>query len=258
MNERFREVFFQVYESLPRQGPGDLDSAKRALALCRHLPRSPMILDMGCGVGGQTLHLADLTPGTIFALDNHAPSVRRLARSVTARGLGHIVRPVVGDMADPPFPPASFDLIWSEGALYQIGMERALGVCHGLLGPGGHMAFTDAVWRKADPPAEIRESFDLDYPAMATAPAIVSLLGHCGFELLGRFTLPDQAWWQDFYYPMEERIRQLRPRYLQDAQALAAFDLMAREPELHRRYSDYYAYEFFVAKKRTKTPQGTG
>ncbi len=258
MNERFREIFFQVYEPLPRQGPGNLDSAGRALALCRHLPPSPMILDMGCGVGGQTLHLAHLSPGTIYALDYHAPSVRRLARSVTTRGLEHRVRPIVGDMAYPPFPPASFDLIWSEGALYQIGMERALGVCHGLLGPDGHMAFTDAVWRKTDPPAEIRESFDLDYPAMTTAPAIVSLLGHCGFELLGRFTLPDQAWWQDFYCPMEERIRELRPRHLHDAQALAALDLLAREPELHRRYSDYYAYEFFVARKGTKTPQGRG
>jgi SAM-dependent methyltransferase len=58
------------------------------------------------------------------------------------------VRPMVGDMAQPEMPPESFDLIWSEGALYNIGIENALRICHGLLHPGGYLAFTDAVWRK--------------------------------------------------------------------------------------------------------------
>lgn len=66
MNEqgsRFWEIFFEVYESLPRQGPGNRVCAARVLRLCVGLPRKPMIVDLGCGVGGQTLHLADLTTG---------------------------------------------------------------------------------------------------------------------------------------------------------------------------------------------------
>lgn len=38
LGPRFREIFFQVYENLPRQGPGNRACAARALGLCRVLP----------------------------------------------------------------------------------------------------------------------------------------------------------------------------------------------------------------------------
>jgi hypothetical protein len=47
---RFWEIFFEVQESLPRQGPGNRNCATRALGLCKELPEHPAILDLGCGV----------------------------------------------------------------------------------------------------------------------------------------------------------------------------------------------------------------
>ena len=249
-SRRFWEVFFEVFEPLPRQGPGNRACAGRALGLCRGLPPSPTVLDLGCGAGGQTLHLAELTSGSIVALDSHAPSMERLRATVAARGLDGRVRPVAGDMAHPDLPAESFDLIWSEGALYNIGIENALRVCHGLLRPGGYLAFTDAVWRKENPPPEVRASFDLDYPTMGGVPDVMAAVERCEFSLVGHFTLPDDAWWDDFYTPMEQRIAELRGRYAGDAEALGVLDQLAQEPEMHRRHSAYYAYEFFVARRR--------
>ena len=74
----------------------------------------------------------------------------------------------------------------------------------------------------------------------------VAIIAGCGYELLGHFSLPEEAWWDDFYTPMEERVRCLRPEFEGDLEALATLDLIGREVELHRRYFDYYAYEFFV------------
>ncbi|HQP39107.1 MAG TPA: hypothetical protein PLI95_28185, partial [Polyangiaceae bacterium] len=68
-------------------------------------------------------------------------------------------------------------------------------------------------------------------------------------SLVDHFTLPDEAWWDDFYTPMERRIEELRGRYAGDAEALGVLDQLAKEPKLHQRYSDYYAYEFFVARR---------
>lgn len=256
MNEhdtRFWEIFFEVYESLPRQGPGNRDCAARALRLCAGLPRTPMIVDLGCGVGGQTLYLADLTTGSIVAVDSHAPSIERLKATLAARGLSERVLAQVGDMTHLELPPESYDLVWSEGALYNIGIANALRVCRGLLRPGGFLAFTDAVWCKEDPPPEVKASFDLEYPTMGTATDLVRAIQLSGFELLSRFTLPDEAWWDDFYSPMEQRIMELRRKYDNDAEALAALDELAREPEMHRSYSDCYAYEFFVARRTDTT-----
>ena len=251
MNEpspRFWPIFFELYESLPRQGPGNRDCAARALAFCRDLPPAPAVLDLGCGVGGQTLHLADLTSGSIVALDSHAPSIERLRAMIAVRGLAERIRTMVGDMAGPGLPPASFDLVWSEGALYNIGIENALRVCHGLMRAGGYLAFTDAVWRRENPPPEVKASFEDDYPTMGRVPDVLAAIEKSGFSLIGHFTLPDNAWWEDFYTPMEIRIEELRGKYRADEEALAVLDQLAQEPEMHRRHSGYYAYEFFVAR----------
>ena len=46
--------FFEIHQGLPREGPGDFDSTRRALALLGGLPERPRILDIGCGPGMQT------------------------------------------------------------------------------------------------------------------------------------------------------------------------------------------------------------
>ena len=223
--------------------------SRHEVSLCRDLPPAPAVLDLGCGTGAQTLHLAELTSGFIVAIDSHAPSIERLRATVAMRDLAHRIRPLVGDMAHPDQAPERFDLVWSEGALYNIGLESALPVCHGLMRPGGYLAFTDAVWRKENPPTEVKESFELDYPTMGTVSAVLATIERCGLSLVGHFTLPDEAWWDDFYTPMQLRIEALRGKYAGDAEALAVLDQVAAEPELHRRHADYYAYEFFVARK---------
>lgn len=247
----FWEVFFDVYEALPRQGPGNRASAERALGMCRDLPAAPDVLDLGCGTGAQTLYLAELTGGSILAIDSHEPAIERLAAQVRESGLADRVQAAVGDMASPGVD-RSFDLIWSEGALYNIGIAPALQVCSGLLRPGGYLVFTDAVWLRDDPPREVADAFELDYPAMGTVEDILALIKASGVALVDHFTLPDQAWWDDFYLPMERRVEELKPKYDGDPEARAALAEVAREPEMHRRFGDYYAYEFFVTRRRSR------
>jgi SAM-dependent methyltransferase len=244
----FWQLFFEIFETLPRQGPGNRACTARALALCRDLPQLPEVLDIGCGVGGQTLHLAELTSGMIVAVDSHSPSIERLRTTIAERGLSQRVSPVVGDMANLDQPPESFDLVWSEAALYNIGIDNALRIYHGFLRPGGYFAFSDAIWRKENPPPEVRASFE-DYPGMGGISNVLAMIEKSDFSLVGHFTLPDRAWWDDFYTPMERRIKELRGRYAEDDEALAVLDQLAQEPEMHRKHSDYYAYEFFVMRR---------
>jgi len=79
---------------------------------------------------------------------------------------------------------------------------------------------------------------------------VLAAIERSGLSLIGHFTLPDEAWWGDFYTPMQDGIEALRSKYANDPQALAALDQLAREPEMHRQHAAYYAYEFFVARSR--------
>ena len=246
--ERLGQLFFEVFEPLPRQGPGSRASTVRALALCTALPSSPAVLDLGCGAGAQTLDLAELTTGSIVAVDIHPPNIERLRAALVERGLDERVRPLVGDIGRPQYAPESFDLIWSEGALYNIGIEQALRLYYRVLRPGGYFAFTEAVWRKRDPPPEVKEIFT-QYAAMGWARDVLSKIEGSELCLVNHFALPDKDWWDDFYAPMESRIEELRDAYRDDAGSLVVLEEIAREPQIHRRHSDYYGYQFFVLRR---------
>lgn len=244
---RAQALFFELFEPLPRQGPGNLECLRRALALCGELPPAPRVADLGCGSGTQTIDLARETGGTLLAVDTHAPAVERVRTRAAQAGLSERIEARVANMSDLE-PSGSFDLVWSEGALYNLGLKKALPLCARLLRPGGVVAFTDAVWLTDDPPADVRALF-ADYPTMGGVDDGLTLLRADGWTILGHFVLPDTAWWDDFYTPMERRLQTLRRRYAGDVEALDILDELAAEPKLHRRNAAHYGYAFFVAKR---------
>ncbi|MEO0651961.1 MAG: class I SAM-dependent methyltransferase [Planctomycetota bacterium] len=245
---RFEALFFELFEALPRQGPGSERSTRRAFEACAGLPRPARVADLGCGGGAQTAALAGLVDGPIVALDRHRPLLDRLRAQLIADRLEARVQAIHGDFAEPPLERGAFDLVWSEGALYNLGRPRAFQVCASLLRPGGWLAFTDAVWRVDDPPAEVRAIFDADYPTMGQVPKVANDLAAAGFHLAEHFPLPAEDWWDAFYDPLVERLEALRADVADDAEALAALDALAAEPELHRTHGEAYGYEFFVAR----------
>ena len=66
-------LFYRIYDALPRGGPGNIESTRKAFELLPDLPDKPKILDIGCGKGIQTIELAKISDGRIVAVDNHRP-----------------------------------------------------------------------------------------------------------------------------------------------------------------------------------------
>jgi SAM-dependent methyltransferase len=246
-NERQRAAFFEIHQGLAREGPGEAASTLRALALAAPLPLDAQVLDVGCGPGGQTLDLAAALPGaSIVALDAHRPFLADLEARAAAQGLSHRITAVAGDMAAMDFEPASFDLIWCEGAAYIMGLPAALKDWKRFLKPGGKLALTEAVWLAPDPPAPV-VAFWTAYPAMGDIAAARASFAAAGYRLLGDFILPQSAWWTHYYGPMEARLAGLEGGFAHDHEALTVWREARDEIDCYRRFSQFYGYCFFVA-----------
>jgi SAM-dependent methyltransferase len=238
-------AFWALHSGLPREGPGDRASVERALALARPLPPAPAVLDVACGPGGQTLDLAELLPDArVAALDLHEPFLRELERRASARGLSGRISTVHGDMARLPFAPGSFDLLWCEGAAYIVGLDAALAAWKPLLRPGGVLALTEPVWLTDDPPPRVQACW-AEYEAMGTPDMVrAKALAH-GYRVKGDFVLSPEAWWANYYAPMEARVAELTGTAT-DAATRIVLSEAREEIECHRHHADSYGYLFVV------------
>ena len=240
------QIFLDVHSGLPREGPGNRASTARALRLASPLPPNPLVVDVGCGPGAQTLDLADLIPDArIVAFDRHAPYVTELRRRAEAAGYAARIDAQVADMRAAPVAAGSVDLLWCEGAAYFLGIPRALRVWRPLLKPGGRIALTEPAWLLPNPPPAALENW-LEYPAMTDVAGNRAIIARAGFALLGDFTLPDAAWLDDYYGPLEARAQSLAPRYADDPVAQTVLRETAAEIDAYRKYSAYFGYQFFV------------
>lgn len=241
-------MFWEIHSNLPREGPGNAESTQRAFHMMRDLPSEPELLDVACGPGMQTMDLLNLSGGAITAVDTHQAFLDDLKRRAEAAGVADRIRIMNASMFSMPFENNSFDIIWCEGAMYIMGVPQALGNWKRFLRSGGYIAFTEPCFLQDDLPQEVRE-FWAEYPAMTSVEATLKAIGEAGYTAIGNFTIPDSAWWGDYYGPMEERLKMLRQKYAGDKEALQRLEENQSEIDLHRKFSAYYGYVFFVARK---------
>jgi SAM-dependent methyltransferase len=260
------DFFYEIFDaSLPRLGPGDDASTLRALKELLSIkpqqkddsgPSGLRVLDIGCGNGPQTLQLAKHMNGNILAVDNHQPYLDELNRRAKVAGLSEKIQTRLMDMSDLSQRDGIFDLIWSEGALNLMGFadgvlnptgfRDGLKACHGLLASSGLLAVSELCWFRPDPPSECRRFFSTAYPAMATADVNLSLMKSCGFEIIGNFHLPESAWWEQYYRPLEDLLRSFRERYAADQEKLDFIKSIQEEIDIYRKHSSYYGYIFYL------------
>ena len=246
---RFREVFFDIHCDLPREGPGSYASARKALGLMPDLPVEPAILDVGCGPGLQTIYLARLTDGYITAVDIHQPFIDRLWNSAADHDFSDHIIAMNADMNNLDFPEGSFDLVWSEGALYQMGFSNALKSLKRFIKPNGYLAATEAVWLKeSEPPAQVWDIWKDEYPAISTIKSNMDLIRDAGYTLTSHFTLPESDWLDEYYAPLERRLNSLKQKYSRDVFALDVIRYSQKEIDDYRKYSEWYGYEFFICR----------
>jgi len=242
------DFFFELHEDLYRQGPGRDEYTRKAFELIPHRDH-PRILDIGCGPGGQTMELARLTNGTIIALDIHQPFLDEVTARAVDLGFADRITTINKSMTEMDFPTEHFDIIWSEGSIYNIGFEKGLKEWRRLIKPGGCLAVHEMTWLQPNPPAEIKTFWEQEYPAITTIDNNIAIINKCGYDLLGHFPLPEDAWWEFYYNPLQQRLNQYRKQHQDDPEKMEIINWEQREIDLYKKYNQWYGSVFYVMKK---------
>ena len=239
----------EYFSSIERQGPGSPEVTIKALSFIDNLTENSHIADIGCGTGGQTMTLAQNSQGNIIGVDLFQNFVDIFNTNATKLDLQGRVKAIVGSMDNLPFRDEEFDLIWSEGAIYNIGFERGLNDWNRFLKKGGYIAVSEASWFTQERPAEIEKFWVDAYPEIDTIPNKVAIMQKAGYVPVATFILPENCWVEHFYVPQTKAQELFLKKY---AGNKTAEDLVANErheAQLYAKYKEFYGYVFYIGKK---------
>lgn len=239
----------EYFSSLHRQGPGSDEATLQALSLIPTLPAGATVADLGCGTGTQTLCLAHHTEATITGLDLFPQFIDLLNQRSRDAGLSQRLKGIVGDMGELPFEQESLDLIWSEGAIYNIGFLKGIQSWKQFLKPGGWLAVSEATWFTDQRPQEIEQFWMDAYPEIDTVERKLNQLQEAGYQHISSFNLPQACWTTHFYLPQQEAQRLFLERHPDQPTAQMLVANQRHEAELYSQYNAYYGYTFFVAQR---------
>lgn len=244
------QLLIDLHKGASRQGPGGDVETEKALNLAMIDRGTPVkIADIGCGTGASTLTLARLLNARITAVDFLQEFLDVLKSKADIEGLSHKITPLCCPMESLPFEDEEFDIIWSEGAIYNIGFEKGVIDWNRYLKPGGLLVVSEISWITNTRPSEIQKHWENEYPEIDMASSKISILEKEGYSPIGYFVLPEYCWLDNYYQPMQDSFKDFLNRNGNSEGARAIVEAENREIELYEKYKTHYSYGVYIAKK---------
>jgi SAM-dependent methyltransferase len=239
----------EYFSNVERQGPGSPEVTIKALSFIDNLTKESNIADIGCGTGGQTMVIAQNTPGLITGIDLFPRFINLFNSNADKLNLRNRVKGIVGSMDNLPFQNEELDLIWSEGAIYNIGFERGLNEWRNFLKTGGYIAVSEVSWFTEEQPSEIDEFWQDAYPEINTVSNKLEQMQKAGFIPVATFILPENCWTEHFYAPQVSAQETFLKEHAGNKAAEEFLANQRHETQLYYKYKEYYGYVFYIGKK---------
>ncbi|MFZ5907571.1 MAG: class I SAM-dependent methyltransferase [Nitrospirota bacterium] len=244
------QLLIDLHRNANRQGPGGDEETEKALNLAAIDRDAPLkIADIGCGTGASTRVLARLLNARITAVDFLQEFLDVLGSKAEIEGLSNKIEPLCCSMDSLPFKDEAFDVIWSEGAIYNIGFKKGVIDWNRYLKPGGLLVASEISWITDTRPSEIQKHWESEYPEIDLASSKMSILEKNGYSPIGYFALPEHCWLDNYYRPMQDSFQDFLDRNGDSEEARAIVEAEAREIELYEKYRSYYSYGVYIARK---------
>ena len=134
-----------LFADMDKLGPGSDPDTLHVLRMLSWRSLD-IVVDAGWGAGRQTLALAKELNSRIEAVDCYQPFLNRLEQRAKKSNIPRLVRTHCMDMKDIPDIFPHIDLLWSEGAAYNIGFANALTTWARAIKPNGFAVVSELCW----------------------------------------------------------------------------------------------------------------
>jgi SAM-dependent methyltransferase len=244
------QLLVDLHKNANRQGPGGEKETEKAINLAIIDRAAPLkIADIGCGTGASTLVLARLLNAQITAVDFLQDFLDVLEGRAKNLGLSEKITTLACSIDNLPFGDEEYDVIWSEGAIYNIGFERGVIGWNRYLKVGGLLVVSEITWITASRPSELQKHWESEYPEIDAASSKISILENNGYSPIGYFVLPEHCWLDNYYRPMQDSFNDFLNRNGNSEEARAIVEAENREIELYEKYKTFYSYGVYIARK---------
>jgi ubiquinone/menaquinone biosynthesis C-methylase UbiE len=242
--DKYVKALINLHSGLERLGPGDSDFSEYIIQQIPDLPPSPRIADLGCGTGAGTLILAKKFHSKVKAVDFSKEFLDQLMERAIRQGLEDLIEIIERDIGSLDWDPGTIDLLWSEGAAYNITFEGALKGWRPLLVTKGIAVISEMNYF-SDHASEVVEQYMKNaYPRIKSESKNVDLINSSGFEVLGVYRLPSSAWWENYYDPLCEKITAMRNS--DDKEIQAVINETEEEMKFFKKHENDYGYTYFI------------
>jgi SAM-dependent methyltransferase len=244
------QLLIDLHKDGPRQGPGGDVETRLAIALSGLKGTANLeVADLGCGTGASTLVLTRELDAHVTAVDILPEFLARLENAAGRAGVADRITTLAASMQALPFAEASYDAIWSEGAIYNVGFAAGIAAWRKYLKPGGILAVSELTWLTGERPEELQVHWEREYPEVDTASGKMAVLERLGFSPIGYFPLPEQCWLDNYYRPLQRRFPEFLDRHEASEAARTLVAAEEREIALYERYKNLVGYGYYVARK---------
>ena len=243
------ELIIEYHKDNERQGPGSEEATLKALSYIPGVNEETKILDIGCGTGGQTIILAKNTDAHITAIDMLPEFLEVLMKKAKEDNLINRITAKQMLMDNLTLEEKSFDIIWSEGAIYNIGFEKGLTLWRKYLKDNGYIAVSEISWLTDTRPEEIEQYWVNAYSEIDTIENKLSVIEKCGYTSVAHFVLNEKCW-LNYYQPLLENAEEFLKKYDYADEVKEFLELGKIEADMYNRFKDYYSYVFYIAKKK--------
>jgi len=235
-----------LFGGMEKLGPG---GNAHTLHVLRLLPKQQfhVVVDAGCGAGRQTMVLAKELGALVHAVDSHEPFLNDLTRRAKEARIEHLVQTHCMDMKDIPGVFQHIDLLWSEGAAYNIGFSNALTTWASAINPYGFAVVSELSWLRAQVPDAVREFFLSGYPDMHAVHHNMAVAENAGYKVLNTYALPKEAWVEGYYDILEPRAKALVDHPDPSVRDFAVETV--KEIEIFECSEESYGYVFYVLQR---------